>query len=268
MWDRRRAVSRVWLSALGKALGALALGAAVVAPIEVLGAGTAGADPTISFLLTGNVSTGASTTLTGTAYLDAGINPTPGSHLISVDYVLLPPSPNCYPPGTPCPSVTVAGGSPTLFGYLGEWNTTNTANGTHQLEVTAEDVDNATGTKFSFASYGPITITVDNPNPTTSVLIPSSGETVAGTSTLLDASASANVTNVTFELSGNGLSDQVISSGVPTIYGWLGQWNTLIVPFGTPYGTYTLQSIASYAGGVSGISAPITVTVNNGPITP
>jgi hypothetical protein len=263
MWDRRRAVTRAWLSVLGKALGALALGAAVVVPIEVLGAGTAGADPTISFLLTGNLSKGPSTTLVGTAYLDAGVNPTPGSHLISVGYVLLPPSENCYPPGTPCPSVDVAGGTPTLYGYLGEWNTTNTANGTHQLEVMAEDVDNATGTEFSMATYGPITITVDNPNPTTSVLIPSTGYTVAGPSSLLDASASANTTSVTFELSGNGLSDHVISAGYPTIYGWLGQWNTE----SEPYGTYTLQSIASYAGGVSGISAPITITVNN-PIPP
>jgi hypothetical protein len=37
----------------------------------------------------------------------------------------------------------------------------------------------------------------------------------------------------------------------------LAAWNTA----GVANGTYTLQSVASYAGGVSGVSAPVTITV-------
>jgi hypothetical protein len=36
-------------------------------------------------------------------------------------------------------------------------------------------------------------------------------------------------------------------------------WNTASVPDGT----YSLTSVASYAGGVSGTSAPVSVTVAN-----
>ena len=62
-----------------------------------------------------------------------------------------------------------------------------------------------------------------------------------------------------YELSGNGLKDQIIGTGTSTIYGWLAAWNTPA----WPTGTYTLQSVASYAGGVSGMSAPVTITVAN-----
>jgi hypothetical protein len=67
------------------------------------------------------------------------------------------------------------------------------------------------------------------------------------------------VTSVSFELSGNGLSDQVIATATPTYYGWLAQWNTKSVA----NGTYSLQSVAAYAGGVSGPSPPITIIVSN-----
>ena len=80
---------------------------------------------------------------------------------------------------------------------------------------------------------------------------------------ILDASAAdaPGVTNVVFELSGNGLSDQVIATATPTIYGWLAQWNTATVP----NGTYTLQSVATDAANSTETSNPITVTVNNQP---
>ena len=54
-------------------------------------------------------------------------------------------------------------------------------------------------------------------------------------------------------------SDQVISGSTPTYYGWIGGWNTTSVP----NGSYVLQSVASYAGGVTGTSAGIIITVNN-----
>jgi hypothetical protein len=111
------------------------------------------------------------------------------------------------------------------------------------------------------STSAPITITVNNPAASTSVTIPSTGATRSGTAALLDATTSANVTKVSYEVSGgpSNLSDQVIATGTATLYGWLAQWNTTTVP----NGTYTLQSVASYAGGVAGTSPGISVTVAN-----
>ena len=53
-------------------------------------------------------------------------------------------------------------------------------------------------------------------SPTTSVLVPSSGATVSGTGVVLDASASAGVTRVQFELTGGSLSDSVIATATVT----------------------------------------------------
>lgn len=105
----------------------------------------------------------------------------------------------------------------------------------------------------------PITISVQNAPPVTTVLVPKSGADASGTSSVLDASASANVTKVTYELSGGALSDQLIAAGTPTSYGWLAEWNTTSVSDGT----YSLQSVASYSGGLSGTSASVTITVDN-----
>jgi hypothetical protein len=67
------------------------------------------------------------------------------------------------------------------------------------------------------------------------------------------------VTGVQYEISGGGLNDDVIATATATVFGWLANWNTI----GVPNGTYTLQSVAAYAGGVSGTSPGITITVAN-----
>jgi hypothetical protein len=95
--------------------------------------------------------------------------------------------------------------------------------------------------------------------PTTAVVLPSNGATLSGNQ-YLDAVASPGVTGVQYEVTGGSLSNTVIATATPTIYGWIASWNTTTVP----NGTYTLQSVASYAGGVSAASAPITITVSNG----
>jgi uncharacterized protein YjbI with pentapeptide repeats len=147
----------------------------------------------------------------------------------------------------------IATATPTYYGWLVQWNTTSVPNGTYTLQSVATD------TVAESAPSAPVTVTVDNPAPSTAVIIPSTGATQSGTSALLDASASANVTSVTFELSGGTLSDHVIATGTPTYYGWLVQWNTTSVP----NGTYTLQSVASCAGGVSGTSQGIMISIAN-----
>ena len=70
----------------------------------------------------------------------------------------------------------IAWGTPTLYGYLAQWDTTSVPNGTYTLQTVATDVDGASTTS------APITITVSNPRPATAVLIPSNGATLSGSS--------------------------------------------------------------------------------------
>ena len=69
-------------------------------------------------------------------------------------------------------------------------------------------------------------------------------------------SASANVTTVRFELTRRDLSDQVISGSPPPITAG----SEAGTPRRCPNGTYTLQSVASYAGGVTGTSVPASLS--------
>ncbi len=99
------------------------------------------------------------------------------------------------------------------------------------------------------------------PPPSTNVYTPANNATVSGTQLLLGAFASSGVTQVQFEVSGgpSNLDHSVIGTANPTNYGWLDKWDTTTVP----NGVYSLQSVASYGGEVSGTSAPISITVSN-----
>ena len=177
-------------------------------------------------------------TVSGNQYLDAGASP----GVTQVQYELT---------GGTLSDQVIATATPTIYGWLAAWNTTSVPNGTYTLQSVASS-GGLTGTSPD------ITVTVDNPPPTTFVGIPSNGATVSGNQHL-DAGASPGVTQVQYELTGGTLSDQVIATATPTIYGWLAAWNTTNVTSGT----YTLQSVASYPGGVSGTSPGITVIVSN-----
>ena len=98
------------------------------------------------------------------------------------------------------------------------------------------------------------------PPPNTAVIVPSTGATESG-SFVLDAlaSSSSGIATVTFEITGGALSDEVISTATPTLYGWIGKWNTVSFP----NGAYAVQSVATDVNGQSATSAAITVTVSN-----
>ncbi len=191
--------------------------------------------PTTSVVLPSN-----NATVSGSQYLDAITSPS----VSNVTYELTGGSLN---------DQVIATAVPTIYGWIASFNTTTVANGTYTLQSVATS-NGLTGT-----SPG-VSVTVDNPPPSTFVALPANDTTLMGAQ-YLDAGASAGVTQVTYEISGgpNDLVDQTISGSTPTIYGWIGAWNTASVPDGT----YTLNSVASYAGGVSGTSPPITVTVSN-----
>jgi large repetitive protein len=125
--------------------------------------------------------------------------------------------------------------------------------GNFSFTVQATDMSNPAQT-----ATGNVTLDVIPIPPTTSVVVPATGASLSGTETV-DATATAGVSQVQFELTGGTLTNSVVATASPTYYGWLANWNTI----GVPNGTYTLQSVATYPGGVSGTSPPITVTVDN-----
>jgi acyl-homoserine-lactone acylase len=106
---------------------------------------------------------------------------------------------------------------------------------------------------------------LDSTPPTTSLLVPSGGSSLSS-SVDLDAAASdpLGVTKVEFTLSGGpgDVSNQVISTASPTVYGWIGAWDTRAVP----NGTYTLESVATDTAGNAGASPPVTLSVVNRPV--
>jgi hypothetical protein len=103
-------------------------------------------------------------------------------------------------------------------------------------------------------------VTVDNLPLQTTVLAPANGATLSGTK-VLDASATGNavITSVQFELSNASVTDEVVGTASPSLYGWYVQWNSTAVATGT----YTLQSVATETGGTTATSPGITVTVQN-----
>ena len=95
--------------------------------------------------------------------------------------------------------------------------------------------------------------------PGTAVVVPSTGATVSSTQVVLDATASAGVTQVKFEVTGGTLNDKVIATATLTYYGWVALWNSTNVISGT----YMLQSVATVDGS-SATSIGISITVSNG----
>jgi lysophospholipase L1-like esterase len=183
-------------------------------------------------------------TLSGNALLDATASGGGGGN--EVQFALTGGSLNQTIVGT---------AAPTIYGYLSQLNTTTVPNGSYTLQSVA--TDSVGNTTFSSG----VQVTIANAPPTTSVIIPSSsGSTLSGTA-LLDATATdaGGVAKVQFALTGGSLNQTIVGTAVPTIYGYLYQLNTTTVS----NGSYTLQSVASDAGGNSGFSSGVQVTIAN-----
>ena len=180
-------------------------------------------------------------TLSGTTTLDAS-----ASNATSVEFWLLGGSYGYT-------GHMIGTATPTPYGWVvTSWNTTTVPSTSYAL---LSEAFNARGSAFS----APVSITVNNsPPPTTSVLVPVTGATLSGTTTL-DASAS-NATSVEFWLLGGsyGYTGHMIGTATPTPYGWVSTWNTTTVP----NASYALLSEAFGAGG-SAFSSPISIIVTN-----
>ncbi len=185
-------------------------------------------------------------TLSASQYLDATASP----GLSAVQYELS---------GQGLTNAVIATGTPTLYGWLAAWNTTGVPNGTYTLHSVATYQGGVAAQGGVTATSPGISITVNNPPPTTSVLIPSNEATLSGTAATLDASAS-NATSVEFWLFGGSYdySGHLVGTAAPTYYGWLYSWNTTTVP----NGSYALLSEAFGPGG-SAFSPHLSMTVKN-----
>ena len=130
-------------------------------------------------------------------------------------------------------------------------------------DVSCSSSTNCVAVGYDETSSNPVTqnTLIETTGPTTSILVPSTGATLSG-STYLDAGAT-NATSVEFLLFGGsyGYNAPVVCTATLTYYGWLCSWNTTTVP----NGSYALVSYASGAG-ASAFSSPISITVDNVPL--
>jgi len=181
----------------------------------------------------------AGTTLSGSTYLDAS-----ASGATSVEFRLFGGSYGFS-------AAVVCAATSTLYGWLCTWNTTTVPNGSY---VVVSEAFNSVGSTFG----SDVGVTIQNPLPATSVLIPSNGATLSG-STTLDASAS-NATGVGFVLFGGsyGYNGQLLCTATLTYYGWVCSWNTTPVPDGS----YVLVSVATISAG-SAYSSGVSITVDS-----
>jgi hypothetical protein len=154
---------------------------------------------------------------------------------------------------------TIATATPTWVGWGAAWNSTTVANGSYTLTSVASYPGGPS------APSAPITITVSNAPPSTTVVYPSTGATLDSTQNLyFDAVASPGVTQVTIELTNEDGSTQLTLTTIPTIVGWIGVEPGTPIPTngcGPIYLSFSIQSVASYAGGVKDASAPVPVTI-------
>jgi hypothetical protein len=150
----------------------------------------------------------------------------------------------------------VATAARTIYGWLATWDTTTVANGTYALQSVAAHAHGASKTS------APVSITVDNPPPSTTVVYPASGATLDGMQPQpFDAVASPGVTEVTFDLIAGG-GNSFTFSATPTLDGWIAVLPGETGTCGPAPLPFTVESIASYAGGVSGTSAPVPITID------
>ena len=147
----------------------------------------------------------------------------------------------------------IATGTLTPYGWAATWNTTTVPDGGYNLVSVATDANNVTSSSL------PEPFGVSNGPPATRVLVPSTGATVSGKASVLNASASKYVTTVTYRLVAQSYPGQVIAHGTPTLYGWLASWDTTTVP----NGNYTLITDAAYPNGQDNFSLPVSITVKN-----
>ena len=231
---RLRPSSIGWPSAARRILVTITLCATVLVPMELLGTTTLGAaGPSTSVAAPSNGATVSD---------DIWLNATASAGTASVSFEVN---------GSSIIDEMVSSSVSWEYGWLGAWDTRDVPNGSYTLKSVA------TNTSGVSTTSAPVTVSVDNPPPSTTVIIPAtSGATLdAAAGFVLDAVASAGATSVTFDVAAVPLT------ATPTIYGWIYVMPATPPCSGQPVGSpvtcppltesNSLQSVATYAGGVS-----------------
>ena len=144
-----------------------------------------------------------------------------------------------------------------MAGWLANAGAISLPNGSYTVHSVAVD---AAGT---IESSPDVTMRVDGQTshvrpPVTRVTKPAVHAHLSGSTFLLaSASSTLGVTNVKFRITGDGRT--MFSGATPTLYGWLGGWNTR----SAPNGTYTVSSIAIGNTGLVAASKGVVVAVKN-----
>lgn len=133
--------------------------------------------------------------------------------------------------------------------YSTQLDTTALANGTHTLTARATDTSGLQTTS------APVSVTVSNDTtaPSVSVIAPSDGASLSGTTTL-EATASDNVSiaSVQFRVDGSVVATDATAP-------FSGSWNS----GSATNGAHTIDAVATDTAGNSTTSAPVSVTVTN-----
>ena len=137
--------------------------------------------------------------------------------------------------------------TPTIYGWIAVWNSTEVPNGSYQVSVTCGQC----------GLDRPISMNVANPAAT--VVVPANGSTVAGCQ-WLDCVPPAGYNGVQFWIEGPNLSGpQLLGDATATIYGWLYGWNTVSVTDGM----YSIYCTAVPPSGGTASSFANSVIVTN-----
>jgi hypothetical protein len=203
--------------------------------------------PSVSIVLP---SSGAN--LSGSQWLDAIASP----GVTSVLFKASTGTPGACPSSGPMPEgiCTIGYATPTEYGWLIDWDTTQVPNAGSGYNLLA-------GARYPNGNIGiaglspAVSVSVVNPAPT--VVVPANNSTVSG-SQWLDCAVPAGLSGpVQFEYLSSGFPT-VIGTATASQYGWLYDWNTTSLA----NGTYTLFCSATYPSG-TGSGASISVTVAN-----
>ncbi len=165
--------------------------------------------------------------------------------------------------GTPPDSVQLlvdgrASGSPQTSGYLFSWSTTGLADGAHMLSATVTDSQGRTSTS------APISVTVDNTAPTTSILAPPAGNYFQTTMPVqAHASDAYGVQSVQFLIDGTPVGSALTSPDTTGGY----TYSASLGISSLTNGPHTLTDIATDYAGNTTTSAPISFFVGVGPPT-
>ena len=161
--------------------------------------------------------------------------------------------------GAGCPSdnygndpTCVLTATPTNYGWLALWNSTQWANGTYYMNVS---VSYDTGLTEGLST----SVTVANTGPT--VVVPANGAppNTAYGQQILDCISPTSTSEVWLWVSGGGLSEPVLlGDATLTIYGWLLVWDT----YAEGNGSYSIYCSDEYAYGGIGAGPPIPATID------